>query len=63
MWPLNNREEYFMDRICGKICKESQNGLEEYFDSLKYPVSKERRTLKNGREYDAYTWETDHGAF
>lgn len=62
MWTIN-REEYFMDRICEKIDKESQGGLEDYLDSMKYHVTKEKHMLKNGTEYEAYTWETDHGAF
>ena len=61
MWM--NREAHFMDKICEKIDKESQTGLEDYLDSIKYEVTKEKHMLKDGTEYDVYTWDTDHGAF
>lgn len=60
---MNNREAYYMDKICDKIDKESQTGLENYLGSIKYPITKEKHTLPNGTEYDVYSWETDHGAF
>ena len=60
---MENRTRKYMDKICEKIDKDSQEGLDLYLGTIRQEKHYFRKTGPGGREYDVIQWENPHGAF